>query len=185
MCVCFTGPAPNNTNLALKGINAMAAYARLKLMQGQGDVAAAYLGWATDYAAYWMTNALESNTTATTHYLRQFNLPGTFSLKYNMLYHDLLDLQVFPPSVMQTEFEYYTTQQWYTYGTPLDDRHVYTLVEYLGALVGVASTCGWLHFPSLLGCVSMFCCCSGSILSLFLALTACDLQAQPLAKAAW
>lgn len=138
----FEGPEPNNTNLVVKGITGMGSYARLLAAAGRGQEAAAYLASAAQHVAFWLDNAI-AGTNATgnnsLHYVRQYGLPDTFSLKYNSLYHEFLQLGLFGGSVWDTEFDSYL-HRGETYGVPLDDRNDFTLVEYMGALLGVASS---------------------------------------------
>ena len=53
----FMGALANNTNLALKGILAIGAYAQLRAMQGDAAGARNYTAISKDYAAFWMTHA--------------------------------------------------------------------------------------------------------------------------------
>lgn len=59
---------------------------------------------------------------STDHYRLQYNLPSSWSLKYNMAFQYILDIPVFPASVMEMEIAYYRSQQLNTYGVPLDVR---------------------------------------------------------------
>lgn len=133
----FEGPAPNNTNLAVKGIVALGAYSQLLELQRQPAAAAAWMATARRLAAEWRVQALSADGS---HYRRQFNLgDATFSLKYNTLYDQILGLDLFPEDlVMAREFAYYLDVKGEPFGTPLDDRNDFTLVEYMGALLGVA-----------------------------------------------
>ena len=120
----FAGPAPNNTNLVVKGINGMAAFAALLDMANQTAEGDAYRAWARSHVAFLLKNAAEgSAANGTLHFRRQYPLNGTWSLKYNMLYHYLLDLRMFPPDFMRVELAYYGAVKSQPYGIPLDDRY--------------------------------------------------------------
>lgn len=57
------------------------------------------------------------------HTRLQYNLPSTFSLKYNVAIQQILKLKMpFPTAVMQEELDFYIQSKMNTYGTPLDDR---------------------------------------------------------------
>lgn len=116
----FEGPSPHNTNLAAKGIVALAAYADLVRARGNASKAQAYQDWAMAFAKYWVVKA-----DAGDRYRLQFDLPDTWSLKYNLLYQRSLDLSVFSEAVMEKESAYYRSQL-QRCGVPLDSRHPYT-----------------------------------------------------------
>lgn len=143
----FEGPAPNNTNLALKGITALGAWAQLLASAGRESDARTVLSWATSHVHFWMANAYapyDPSTGMLAHYKRQYELnSSTYSLKYNSIYGYFLGLanssSWLGDEVMLTEFEFYNSSLiGKTYGPPLDDRNIFTLVEYLGDLLGVA-----------------------------------------------
>ena len=51
----------------------------------------------------------------------------------------MLDLGLIPDSVLVSEFAYYTSPGVLRpFGPPLDDRFIFTLVEYIAGLIGVA-----------------------------------------------
>ena len=139
----FEGASPNNTNLALKGITALNLYAVLMDLVGQPNVASAYRTSATSHVKFWMEEAVDKSSSYL-HYKRAFQLAegASFSLKYNTLYGYITGLQTssswFPSSMMEQEFAFYANVVSQQYGVPLDDRHDFTLVEYLGDLLGVA-----------------------------------------------
>lgn len=126
----FAGPSPHNTNLAAKGIVALAAWAEIARMNPTVDASAAeedakaYAGNASALALEWQKMALDVNGT---HYKLQFDLPGTWSQKYNFLFQELLQLdpKPFPPEVVQLEEAWYAANM-NQYGIPLDSRQEYT-----------------------------------------------------------
>jgi len=64
----------------------------------------------------------------TDHYRLRYDEPG-WSLKYNMVFQNILDLDVFPASVMQQEIAYYL-QNLHPYGIPLDVRSDYSKLDW-------------------------------------------------------
>lgn len=59
-----------------------------------------------------------------------FNQPGTFSMKYNMVWDKVLGLNLFPRYVMCSEFGSYRRRM-QKYGLPLDSRKDYTKSDWL------------------------------------------------------
>jgi len=116
----FEGPSPHNTNLAAKGIVALDAYAHMVEARGDKAKADKYRGYAASFVANWTQAAADGD-----HYRIQFNLPNTWSQKYNMLYQRVLGLTTFPDSVIDAEEAFYQTKM-ETCGVPLDNRHPYT-----------------------------------------------------------
>ena len=116
----FEGPSPHNVNLAAKGIVGLASYAYLLDLDGQHSAASYYNLKSQQFVLYWMSNASDGD-----HYRLQYNLPNTWSMKYNILYQRVLNISVFPDFVVTTEEDYYQTKM-NTYGVPLDCRADFT-----------------------------------------------------------
>ena len=121
----FTGHLAHNTNLSLKAINALGAYAMLCEMRGMTDEAAAYDAAARGMAKQWIAMAGDGD-----HYRLTFDKPGTWSLKYNLVWDQLLHLGLFPPEVARKEVAYYVANQ-NAYGIPLDPRADFTKSDWL------------------------------------------------------
>jgi len=121
----FEGPSPHNVNLAAKGIVGLAAYSDLLRCAGKNADADMYRAWAEAYVPYWIKEANDGD-----HYRLQYNLSGTWSVKYNLLGDVLLGLHLFPADVYKTEISYYLTQQMNQFGFPLDNRQTFAKADW-------------------------------------------------------
>jgi hypothetical protein len=123
----FEGPSPHNSNLALKGIAGIGAYAVLLHTQGDEQGSTKYANIAATYAMQWSMNASDASEGC---YRLQYNLPGTWSLKYNALFHQFLGLHAFNASMLQTAEACYG-KRLNKYGVPLDDRATFTKGDWM------------------------------------------------------
>jgi hypothetical protein len=121
----FAGHLAHNTNLSIKAISALAAYADLAKKLGKSDVAADYRRTADQMAAKWTQMADDGD-----HYRLAFDKPGTWSQKYNLVWDKLLGLHLFPDTVARKEMAFYKSHQ-KTYGLPLDNRADYTKLDWI------------------------------------------------------
>jgi len=120
----FAGHVAHNSNLSIKAIDGLAAYADLaKLLHHDSD-AQQYQSTARSMAGKWIEMAKEGD-----HYKLAFNSPGTWSQKYNLVWDKVLDYNLFPKSVRNTEIAYYQ-KKLNIYGLPLDSRADYTKVDW-------------------------------------------------------
>jgi len=117
----FEGPSPHNVNLAAKGILGLGAYSLLLRQKGDTSKADTVLNQAKVFVQSWLTMANDGD-----HYRLQYNLAGTWSLKYNLLFQKVLGLDLFPQSVFDKELAYYASTKLNTYGVPLDNRATFT-----------------------------------------------------------
>lgn len=120
----FAGHVAHNANLSIKAIDALAAYADLAHLLGKEQVAKDYHDAAKEMAAKWVTMAREGD-----HYKLAFNSPGTWSQKYNLVWDQLMDYNLFPRSVRETEIDFYL-KHLNQYGLPLDSRADYTKLDW-------------------------------------------------------
>ncbi|HUX43280.1 MAG TPA: DUF1793 domain-containing protein, partial [Terracidiphilus sp.] len=120
----FAGHLAHNTNLSIKAIEALAAYAQLAGDLGHPEVATRYADAAKQMAAKWTTMANDGN-----HYRLAFDKPGTWSQKYNLVWDRILGLHLFPAEVAQREVAFYKTHL-NAYGLPLDNRATYTKLDW-------------------------------------------------------
>ncbi len=121
----FAGHFAHNVNLSVKAIMGIAGYGRLAEMLGKADVAEKYTTAAKAMAQEWMKMADDGD-----HYRLTFDKPGTWSQKYNMVWNELLGLDIFPDEIMEKEIAYYLTKQ-NQYGLPLDNRMTYTKADWI------------------------------------------------------
>ena len=120
----FAGHLAHNANLSIKAIEGLAAYAQMARGVGKPDVAANYSRAASDMAAKWQTMAIDGD-----HYKLAFDKPGTWSQKYNLVWDQILDFNLFPAKVRQTEVAFYLTHL-NQFGLPLDNRRDYTKLDW-------------------------------------------------------
>ena len=120
----FAGHVAHNSNLSIKAIDALAAFADLAHLLHHEEIAKEYSASAKSMAGKWVGMAQEGD-----HYKLAFNSPGTWSQKYNLVWDQILDYNLFPPTVRQTEMTYYLTRI-NKYGLPLDSRADYTKLDW-------------------------------------------------------
>jgi hypothetical protein len=121
----FAGHLAHNTNLSLKALLALAAYARLAEALDKREEAADYGRAAKEMAGRWMAMADDGD-----HYRLAFDKPGTWSQKYNLVWDRVLGLDLFPAEVARKELAYYRTRM-KEFGLPLDNRSDYTKLDWV------------------------------------------------------
>ncbi len=140
----FAGHLAHNVNLSAKAIEALGAYSILCQMHGDTAEATRVRKVAQELATRWETEARDGD-----HYKLAFDRAGTWSQKYNLVWDKILDLNLFPQSVMQTEMAFYKKSQ-NRFGLPLDNRQPYTKLDWTiwtGTLTGSASDFATLADP--------------------------------------
>ena len=122
----FAGRLARNCNLSLKAILGIAAYADLS-----GD--ASYMETAKQWAKNWEKDAKADHAgTRLT-----FDTSDSWSMKYNMVWDNLLGYGIFSDEVKQNEIKVYA-EKMNRYGVPLDSRATFTKIDWL-----MWSTCIW------------------------------------------
>jgi len=120
----FAGHLAHNTNLSVKAILGLGAYAQILERQGQNEPANLYRTKAQEFARRWVDMANDGD-----HYRLAFDKPGTWSQKYNLVWDQILGLNLFPPNVARKEIAFYENHL-NRYGVPLDNRKTYTKVDW-------------------------------------------------------
>jgi hypothetical protein len=120
----FAGHLAHNTNLSIKAIEALGAFAELAAHTDHPQLAHKYEALAKSLPARWEQMAREGD-----HTRLAFDQPGTWSQKYNLVWDDLLGLHLFPKSLARSESAFYRTKM-QPYGLPLDSRKTITKLDW-------------------------------------------------------
>jgi len=120
----FAGHLARNANLSLKAIIAIACYANLCEQIESAAAAAPWRSTAREFVTQWMKLADDGD-----HTVLAFGQPGTWSLKYNLIWDQILDLGLFPASLREREVAWYFKKM-NRYGPPLDSRKDYTKLDF-------------------------------------------------------
>ncbi len=131
----FAGHLAHNANLSVKSIVALASYSMMAGMRGERESAARYRRMAEEMVPKWI-EASKGGAHGASRIA--FDRPGTWSLKYNLVWDRALGLGLFPPQVAEAELKAYRAVA-LDYGVPLDCRKTYTKADWIvwcGALTG-------------------------------------------------
>ncbi len=120
----FAGHLAHNANLSIKAIEGLAAYAQMARGLGKAQVADDYSRASKEMAQKWQQMAIDGD-----HYKLAFDKPGTWSQKYNLVWDQILGLNLFPARVKQAEIAFYQKHM-NQYGLPLDNRADYTKLDW-------------------------------------------------------
>ncbi|MCP8939655.1 DUF4965 domain-containing protein [Alsobacter sp. SYSU M60028] len=120
----FSGVLGHNVNLSGKAAMGLACYAMMAGMLGHAEEASRYRGVAEEFARH-ILNSRDGDGTRLA-----FDQPGSWSIKYNLVWDRLLGLDVFPQEEMRRELAFYRTKV-ELYGLPLDNRGTITKPEWM------------------------------------------------------
>lgn len=121
----FAGHLAHNINLSAKAVMGIAAYALILDGIGRHGEAEQYFEKARTMAKSWEKRASRGNHTGLT-----FDKAEGWSLKYNLVWDQLFQSELFSPELIQSEVAHYLTLQ-NRYGVPLDSRKDYTKSDWI------------------------------------------------------
>ncbi|GJM81077.1 hypothetical protein HMSSN139_35730 [Paenibacillus sp. HMSSN-139] len=124
----FAGHLARNANLSAKAVMGVASYGLLCEMLGEEEPAEHYRQAASDMARKW--EGLAADPSADSHTMLAFGQPGTWSLKYNLVWDGIFGTGLFREEMIRREVAWYLEKQ-ERYGTPLDNRAAYTKADWL------------------------------------------------------
>lgn len=142
----FTGPLANNTNLGAKGIVALQAFGELcKIVEPTNPECEKYFIQSESFVATWKSYGVEASPLK--HYKIAFDVPNSYSLKYNLVWTQLLDLKQgnLWNDVITDEIAYYKTKS-NKFGVPMDMRHAYVKSDWLCWAATMSSNQEDFHF---------------------------------------
>ncbi len=122
----FAGHLAHNCNLSLKAVMGIAGLGILYKMLGRDEDYETMLAKAKTMAAGWAERASNGDGS----YRLAFDRPGTWSMKYNIVWDKLFGTGVMDKAVTATEFASYRKHV-NAYGMPLDNRETYTKSDWL------------------------------------------------------
>ena len=122
----FAGHLAHNCNLTLKAIMGIASLGILYGMKGKKAQERKYMKIARALALDWAKRASNGDGS----YRLAFDKPGTFSMKYNIVWDKLFGTELMPREVIESEFASYRKRT-NSYGLPLDNRETYTKSDWL------------------------------------------------------
>ncbi len=130
----FNGRLAHNSNLGVKAIVGLGAYADLAKMRGDTATYNRYIGLARADAKNWMKQAGDGD-----HYRLAYNKPGSWSQVYNLIWDPILGLDVFPKEVAEQEVAHYKTVL-QPYGLPLDSRNMKSKADWTAWAASLADS---------------------------------------------
>ncbi|MBE6594845.1 MAG: DUF4965 domain-containing protein [Ruminococcaceae bacterium] len=131
----FAGHLAHNCNLSLKAVMGITGMSILMEMLGDKAAAADYRKKAEDMAAIWMATAIDADGSGKL----AFDQPGTYSMKYNMVWDKVWGTGMFSQEFRNTELASNETH-FNDYGMPLDSRADYTKSDWLVWTASMAET---------------------------------------------
>ncbi|MFL0555949.1 MULTISPECIES: glutaminase family protein [Paenibacillus] len=124
----FAGHLARNANLSAKAVMGVASYGLLCELLGDQEQAERYRKASAEMARQW--EVLAADPSDENHTLLAFGQPGTWSLKYNLVWDGIFGTGLFNQEIIRREVAWYQKKQ-ERYGTPLDNRAAYTKADWL------------------------------------------------------
>lgn len=118
------GHLPRNANLALKAIIGIGGFAQLCEKAGNPEDANRYMDIAREYAAKWQELAKDDG-----HTRLAYDQAGSWSMKHNLIWDNVLGLNLIPAAVADAEIAWYLKVQ-KKYGLPVDHRTDTCLIDW-------------------------------------------------------
>ncbi len=122
----FAGHLAHNCNLSLKAVMGIEGMSIIMNMLGREKEAAKYHRAARRMARSWATRAANEDGS----YRLAFDRPGTFSMKYNMVWDKIWGTGLFGRKLIRSEIAS-NFKHFNRYGMPLDSRTDYTKSDWL------------------------------------------------------
>ncbi len=131
----FAGHLAHNCNLSLKAIMGIEGMAIITDMLGERENAEYYRSEAKKMADIWLKTAINEDGSSKL----AFDRPGTFSMKYNMVWDRAWQTGLFTQEFMDNEI-LSNMKHFNEYGMPLDSRADYTKSDWLVWTASMASS---------------------------------------------
>ena len=131
----FAGHLAHNCNLSLKAIMGLQGMSIIMNMLGNGEKSNYYRAEAEKMADTWMKTAINDDGSSKLAYDR----PGTFSMKYNMVWDRVWKTGLFTQEFMDAEI-LSNMKHFNKYGMPLDSRADYTKSDWIVWTASMASS---------------------------------------------
>ncbi|EST06759.1 protein of unknown function DUF1793 [Kalmanozyma brasiliensis GHG001] len=122
----FAGTLANQTDLAIKGIAAIAAMGKIADLLGHTKDARSYANISSSYIKLWQDYAISHDAS---HTKLAYQADASWGTVYNLLADRMLDLNLVPRAVYKIQDAWYprVAEQ---YGVPLDSRHKWTKTDW-------------------------------------------------------
>jgi hypothetical protein len=121
----FSGSYPHSCLLSIKACLGIGCYVKMATMAGRADSAAKYQAILDTATAGVIRRGYENG-----HFKKANDLPGTWSMKYNLAWQRALGLKVFGDSILQNEMKQYRNNI-KKYGVPLLSTETYTKSDWI------------------------------------------------------
>ena len=131
----FAGHLAHNCNLSLKAIMGLQGMSMIMKMLGNGEKSAFYREEAVKMAENWKKTAVNDDGTTRL----AFDIPDSYSMKYNMVWDKVWNSGLFGQEFMDAEIAD-NMKHFNEYGMPLDSRADYTKSDWLVWTASMASS---------------------------------------------